>query len=84
MKNEQVRSNIPKMAVHVSLRRLSDTNGSSNSLCSLHYHDELELILVRRGDFVTIVDDVEYLLHEGDVVFINSGVPHSTYTKSPS
>ena len=84
MKNEQVRSNIPKMAVHVSLRCLSDTNGSSNSLCSLHYHDELELILVRRGDFVTIVDDVEYLLHEGDVVFINSGVPHSTYTKSPS
>lgn len=79
MKNEQVRSNIPKMAVHVSLRRHDNSKTDASSICALHYHDELELILIREGEFVTIVDDVEYVLHAGDVVFINSGVPHSTY-----
>lgn len=83
MKNEQVRSNVPKMAVHVSLRQTKENAEGKNSLCPLHYHDELELILIRQGHFVATVDECDYHLSAGDVVFINSGVPHSTYAVTP-
>lgn len=66
------------MAVHVSLRRNAPDSSTASTYCPLHYHDELELILIRRGSFTTIVDEVEYHSEAGDVVFINSGVPHST------
>lgn len=81
MKNEQIRSNIPKMALYVSMRKPS-LGSDDLSVCRLHYHDELEFILVRSGTFTTVVDDVEYVSEAGDVIFINSGVPHSTYSKS--
>ena len=83
MKNEQVRSNVPKMAVHVSLRSTGSSVGKK-SLCPLHYHDELELLLIRQGHFVATVDECDYHLGAGDVVFINSGVPHSTYAATPA
>ena len=79
MKNEQVRSNIPKTAVHVSFRDLPADPGIYSKL---HYHDELEFLAIYDGEFITVVDDVEYVAHRGDIVFINSGVPHSTYSKT--
>lgn len=69
------------MALYVSMRKPS-LGSDDLSVCRLHYHDELEFILVRSGTFTTVVDDVEYVSEAGDVIFINSGVPHSTYSKS--
>lgn len=71
------------MAVHVSLR-LHEGEQYAASICPLHYHDELELILIRSGEFVATVDDRDYHLTAGDVVFINSGVPHSTRSVTPA
>lgn len=75
MKNEKVRSNIPKMAVHVSLRKCGSL---TQTFCPLHYHDELEFIVVNSGMITTTVDEIDYVAHPGEIVFINSGVPHST------
>lgn len=76
MKNEQIKSNVPKMAVHISMRQ----KGAPLTIqyCPLHYHDELEFIVINSGKFETVVDDISYFAEAGDVVFINSGVPHST------
>ncbi len=76
MKNEQIRSNVPKMAVYISMRKKGAP--LTDQYCPLHYHDELEFIVINSGKFETIVDDESYFAEAGDVVFINSGVPHST------
>ena len=79
MKNEQIKSNIPKMSVHVSKRNeIPDL-----VYCPLHYHEELEFLIIYEGDFIMVVDDVEYVAHPGEIVFVNSGVPHRTYSKVP-
>ena len=80
MKNELIKSNIPKTAVYVSNRNFLSPNFS----CSLHYHDELEFIPVYENDFYIVVDDETYIAEAGDVIFVNSGVPHRTYSTKPS
>ena len=50
-------------------------------VCGLHYHDELEFLPVFEGEFICVVDGVSYTAKPGDVIFINSGVPHETYAK---
>ena len=78
MKNEQVKSSIPRMAVHVS-----NNTQPATVYCPLHYHEDLEFLIIYEGDFVMVVDEVEYVAHPGDIIFVNSGVPHRTYSKMP-
>lgn len=46
--------------------------------CPIHFHTELEFLYIRRGCMKCCTDDEEYFLREGDVIFINSKVPHYT------
>ena len=82
MYNEQIKSSVPKTPVHTGgyPRELSRIG----SIVGLHYHDELELIIVYEGDFAITVDGEEHLAVGGDVVFVGSGVPHSTRYLTPS
>ncbi len=80
MKNELIKSKIPKTAVFVSDRNLLSPSFS----CPLHYHDELEFITVYENDFHIVVDEQVYMAEAGDVIFVNSGVPHRTYSPEPS
>lgn len=50
----------------------------------MHYHDELEFLVIREGEFVIISDGREYVAKAGEVVFINSGVAHRTRADVPS
>ena len=50
----------------------------------MHYHDELELLPIYEGSFCFTVYDKEYVAKAGDIVFINSRVPHSTFRREPS
>ena len=74
MKNEIVRSNI----VNTSVRATRSVCGNSGKLAPLHYHDELEFIRVTEGEIVCSVYDKKYVARAGDVIFVNSRVPHST------
>ncbi len=42
-----------------------------------HFHEEMELILVVRGNFRLRIPGVEYEMKKGDMAFINSGILHS-------
>ena len=53
-------------------------------IVSLHYHDELEFIIVYEGNLAVTVDGEEYFTEAGDVIFVGSGVPHSTRYVTPS
>ena len=79
MRNELIKSNIPKTAIYVSSRCWMHPDFA----CSHHYHDELEFITVYDNDFYIVVDEQVYTAAAGDVIFVNSGVPHRTFsTKS--
>jgi len=41
-----------------------------------HWHPELELIYVKEGEFALYLNNIEYLLKAGDLVFIEGGCLH--------
>ena len=53
-------------------------------IVGLHYHDELEFLIIYEGKFAITVDDVDYFAEKGDVVFVGSGVPHCTRNVTPT
>ena len=75
MKNETVVGNVVNTALRATMSHRSDGPGHH---VALHYHDELELLYIVEGDFLCRVYDKDYVAHGGDVIFINSRVPHST------
>lgn len=48
---------------------------------SMHYHDEIELLRVFEGEFPCMVNGNRVVLHAGELLFINSRVPHATVPK---
>lgn len=80
MRNETVANNVPKTTIHAHVADKRDIVGV---IASTHYHDELELLPIFEGEFVAVVDGTEYKAYEGDVIFINSGVPHMTKNYQP-
>ena len=81
IKNEKVIGNIPKSNILVSERRRVEKTGK---ISFLHCHDEMEILVIYEGDFVAVIEDRQYVAHPGEIIFINSGVPHWTYSDSES
>ena len=52
-------------------------------LCPWHIHDECEFIMVTEGQmflFTNENDEYKYIVEKGDIIFVNSRVPHKTQT----
>lgn len=47
------------------------------SSVEIHWHDEIELIIIKKGEGLVWVDLVEYEVTAGDIVFVPSGKLHS-------
>ena len=41
-----------------------------------HWHEEIEIILSVEGDTLVLCDEAEFLLHEGEMIFVNTNVLH--------
>ncbi|PZD96273.1 AraC family transcriptional regulator [Paenibacillus sambharensis] len=57
---------------------------SDEPLLDLHWHDELELLLVTEGQAVFRVDVHDYEVKAGEAIFVNSGELHSGYVAGSS
>ena len=79
MYNETIKANVINTALKANLPDKNSYSGVGVT-CQIHYHDELEFLVVYDGVFSCTVYDKEYVAGAGDVIFINSRVPHSTYT----
>ena len=75
MKIENVMPNIPKLDI---CARRGSACRSAGKIADLHYHDELEFLPIYSGKFCCRVDGTDYIAKEGDIIFINAGVPHAT------
>lgn len=71
MKNEIVAASLPNTRVHISYQKTK-----VNYLCRVHLHDEIELLRVVTGKLKCVVGDDEYFAAAGEVIFVNSRVPH--------
>ena len=76
MKNEIVLNNVPGLAVHTTY---NEREGSHPyTAASIHYHDEIEIFAVFKGGIRIVVDGKSYDAAEGEAIFVNSGVPHTS------
>ena len=41
-----------------------------------HWHEEIEIILALEGDTLVLCGETEYLLHAGEMIFVNTNVLH--------
>lgn len=57
-----------------------NTSVTSQLIASYHWHPELEIVFVEKGNLKILLETEEYIANEGDIFFINSGVLHSMYT----
>ena len=77
MKNELVVPNVSQVPIRIS----EWGNHEKSRLSHLHYHNEVELLVCRKGTISAVIDNTKYLLHSGDVLFFNSRVPHETFSE---
>lgn len=57
-------------------------HGKVGQICDMHLHKEYEFLYIPSGRLKCITTDGEYILEGGDVLFVNSYVPHSTYSET--
>lgn len=81
MHNELVRSSVPHLHANI---RYSGWKCKDPAECSLHFHDEIELLAITKGTKILEVNGHTYALLPGDVAFLNSRVPHLTYDMPPT
>lgn len=75
MQNERVRRNLAD--IHAFLSKTEIGNGIGK-ICEIHYHDEIELILVTDGNLNCCVDGGQITAGCGEVIFVDSRIPHWT------
>lgn len=75
MINENVRlTSVEVPALFMRKERFSE----KSCAVALHHHNETELLYIREGEFPCTVDGESFVLHGGEMLFINSRVSHST------
>jgi AraC-like DNA-binding protein len=74
---QNIKSNIPNSDIYIDQRITPHIRGK---IAGVHYHEEIELLFVLTGTLICHVNDKSYTAVAGDIVFINSSVPHGTST----
>lgn len=79
MHNERVRRNLADIHAFLSY---TEPVGHTDKLCEIHYHDEIELLLVTGGKLGCYMDGDPLIASAGQVIFVESRVPHWTKAES--
>lgn len=58
---------------------ITNTQTKKGLVSSFHFHDEYEFLCVKSGCMKCMTDEGEVSAYAGDIIFVNSRVPHSTY-----
>ncbi len=82
MQSERIKFNAPKLFVFARGNRLHSSEAGYK--CEMHFHDELEFLLIYEGEYAVEIDGVEHIVKTGEIAFINSGVPHRTRAVIPT
>ena len=64
-----------------SIHYTNVASGAESALY-LHWHNEMEFLLLTSGDLLFQIEDISFELHAGDAIFIPSGTLHSAKSTS--
>ena len=79
MQNERVRRNLAEIHAFLSY---TEPVQHTDKLCEIHYHDEIELLLITGGKLGCYMDGNTLIATKGQTVFVDSRVPHWTKAES--
>ena len=74
MRKQIIKPNISKTPIRINWNKTKE----KQTECYTHIHDEYELTTCVYGSILYTINDKKYIVKEGDVLFVNSNVPHST------
>ncbi len=76
MYKQAIYNNVPKLTLYVNY--YGEDVDKKGTRFPNHYHDEIELLVIYSGKKKCVCGDKTLIGRPGDVIFINSLVPHST------
>ncbi len=76
MFKEAIYNNVPRLTLYVN--SFGEDVDKKGTCFPTHYHEELELLVIYSGSKRCICGDKTVVGRAGDVIFINSLLPHST------
>ena len=74
MLNEIIRYKSPSSPAFLS----APSRNKKGPLCDMHFHEELEFLIINQGSIKLFTETDEIILTAGDIAFVNSNVPHMT------
>ncbi|MDO5478573.1 MAG: AraC family transcriptional regulator [Clostridia bacterium] len=81
MNNELIRSSIDNVPIKISYSpHPQNEDLEPHHICSLHIHDEIELLYIEAGEFYCLAGTEELIAEKGDIIYLASRVPHATKT----
>ncbi len=75
MFNQLIIPSIPNSSIHISGYARP---AKQDAEFPMHLHNEFEVLRIYEGKTIFYIYDKSYLVEEGDIIFLNSLVPHST------
>ena len=75
MRNEIIMPSIPNSSIHISG---TGRKAKKDAECDIHIHSEFELLKMLEGKTEFHIYGKDYAVECGDIIFVNSRVPHST------
>ena len=76
MLQEFIKPSIHKAPIYIK----ADTVATEERIANWHFHEDIEMIWVQKGELYLFINHHSYTLSEGDIVFINNLTPHKTRT----
>lgn len=83
MYNQIIQSNMANLSVAVHPASRLRRSPYVGIISEQHFHDDLEFLYVRSGCLKCISNNVTYMVKPGDIIFINSRIPHATESAEP-
>ncbi|MGE6258409.1 AraC family transcriptional regulator [Heyndrickxia sporothermodurans] len=89
MKNFMVDQSLKELTEHrtvvLSVACYETTiNQNINGYIPLHWHEEIQFVLIIKGEAIFQINEEKIIVHEGDGLFINSGCLHMAEEKNQS
>lgn len=75
MLNQAIIPTIPNSSIHISGYARP---AKQDAVFPMHLHNEFEVLRIYEGKTVFYIHDNAYIIEEGDIIFVNSLVPHKT------
>lgn len=75
MKYQFVKNSVGKLPLNVS----DNSKSARDHFFDIHYHDEIEILFVESGERIFYIGEDEEKLSAGDIIIIDSLIPHSTF-----